>query len=61
MMSIAQVRSAGSAGNYYTDKDILPVSVPVVCTARNAAQFTGRMALPHPSDASPFCRYFSAG
>ena len=21
MMSIAQVRSAGSAGNYYTDKD----------------------------------------
>ena len=39
----------------------LPVSVPVVCTARNAAQFTGRMALPHPSDAAPFCRYFSAG
>ncbi|MDM5008949.1 hypothetical protein QT349_30330 (plasmid) [Escherichia coli] len=31
------------------------------CTARNAAQFTGRMAIPHPSDASPFCRYFSAG
>ncbi|EFN7860263.1 transposase, partial [Escherichia coli] len=31
------------------------------CTVRNAARFTGRMALPRPSDASPFCRYFSAG
>ncbi|ENH38093.1 putative iS91 transposase [Escherichia coli P0304816.5] len=39
----------------------LPVSAPAVCTVRNAARFTGRTESPRPSDASPFCRYFSAG
>ncbi|EFZ5607412.1 transposase, partial [Shigella flexneri] len=32
-----------------------------VCTARSVARFTGRTESPRPSDAPPFCRYFSAG
>ncbi|EFX5176092.1 transposase, partial [Shigella sonnei] len=32
-----------------------------VCTARSVARFTGRTESPRPSDASPFCRYLSAG
>ncbi|WP_410974500.1 hypothetical protein [Escherichia coli] len=31
------------------------------CTARSVARFTGRTESPRPSDASPFCRHFSAG
>ncbi|HCQ3763647.1 TPA: hypothetical protein OKD67_003934 [Escherichia coli] len=42
-------------------RPFLPVSAPTVCTARNVVPFTGRMALPRSSDASPFCRYISAG
>ncbi|MDM4921339.1 hypothetical protein QT332_26460 (plasmid) [Escherichia coli] len=42
-------------------RPFLPVSAPAVCTVRNAARFTGRTESPRPSDASPFCRYFSAG
>ncbi|AEJ60047.1 hypothetical protein UMNF18_pF18042 (plasmid) [Escherichia coli UMNF18] len=40
---------------------ILPVSAPAACTARSVARFTGRTESPRPSDASPFCRHFSAG
>ncbi|RJF05756.1 transposase, partial [Escherichia coli] len=29
--------------------------------ARSVARFTGRTESPRPSDASPFCRHFSAG
>lgn len=39
----------------------LPVSAPAACTVRSAARFTGRTESPRPSDASPFCRHFSAG
>ena len=42
-------------------RPFLPVSAPAVCTVRNAARFTGRTESPRPSDASPFCRHFSAG
>lgn len=39
----------------------LPVSAPAACTVLSAAWFTGRTESPRPSDASPFCGYFSAG
>ena len=42
-------------------RPFLPVSAPAVCTARSVARFTGRTESPRPSDASPFCRYFSTG
>ncbi|NWP33111.1 hypothetical protein [Escherichia coli] len=42
-------------------RPFLPVSAPEVCTARSVARFTGRAESPRPSDASPFCRYFSTG
>ena len=42
-------------------RPFLPVSAPEVCTARSVARFTGRTESPRPSDASPFCWYFSAG
>ncbi|MGQ7790607.1 hypothetical protein ACULNC_24820 [Shigella flexneri] len=42
-------------------RPFLPVSAPAVCTARSVARFTGRTESPRPSDAPPFCRYFSAG
>lgn len=42
-------------------RPFLPVSAPAVCTARSAARFTGRTESPRSSDASPFCRHFSAG
>ncbi|WP_189990093.1 hypothetical protein [Escherichia coli] len=33
----------------------------LVFSARSVARFTGRTESPRPSDASPFCRHFSAG
>ncbi|HCP5802720.1 TPA: hypothetical protein OEI51_005014 [Escherichia coli] len=43
-----------------TEREFATIS-PAACTVRSAARFTGRTESPRPSDASPFCRYFSAG
>ena len=50
--------AAARSGNL---RPFLPVSAPAVCTARSVARCTGRTESPRPSDASPFCRFFSAG
>ncbi len=41
MMSIAQVRSAGSAGNYYTDKDNYYVLGSMGTLGRQGGRATG--------------------